>query len=317
MLGWIILPRASAALDFSPYPGQNALGGLKEWGCIHGRCALGPACRLSQGFSQSRARGLADTLQRRHEAVPSKETIPSSLPVSWVRRLPSSRPCQEGLGLLCKPSLVWEAQARDAEAVAEGICSAQPRCCARCGTGAVGSQGPVCVCPAGKRRRFPQVIVSASLPRHSEFCFVCSGNQRFVKTRCWANPPPAPRAQTSWGLAALSLLPLQPPQTARSRLQVLTYTQSRATAHCGWQPGLYGHVVPGGHASGASVVLCHVQSPGGNASPGGESILAPSLLQSHRRALETLLQKGAPFTARFAVAPVHELIHWGNNKIRL
>lgn len=249
--------------------------------------------------------------------MPSREAIPSSLPVSWVRRLPRSRPCQEGLGQLCKPSLVWEAQARDAEM----LCSAQPRCCARCGTGAVGSQGPVCVRPAGKHCCFPQVIVSASLPRRSELRFVCSGNQRFVKTRCWANPPSAPRAQTSWGLAALPLLRIQPPRTASvsvtSRLQVLTYTQHRAAAHCGREPGLHGHVVPGRHASGASVVPCHVQSPGGDASPGGESILALSLLRSRCCALETLLRKGAPFTARFAVAPVHELIHWGNNKIRL
>lgn len=109
------------------------------------------------------------------------------------------------------------------------------------------AQGSICVRPAGKHSCFPKVIVSASVPRRSELCFVCSGNQQFVKTRCWANPPLAPAAQSSWELAAISLLPLQPVKIASisvtSSVQVLTYTQGRAAALCGRRPGLHGHVV--------------------------------------------------------------------------
>lgn len=158
---------------------------------------------------------------------------------------------------------------------------------------------------------------------------MCSGNRQFVKTCCWANPPSAPGAETSWDLAALSLLPLQSAKTVSvsvtSSLQVLTYTQSRAAAFCSRQPGLHRHVVLlcqhgdllGGNAGCANKVLCAVLSPGGDASLGGEIILALSWLQSCCYALETLLGKGALSTARFAVAPVHELMHQGSNKIRL
>lgn len=109
------------------------------------------------------------------------------------------------------------------------------------------AQGPICARPAGKHSRFPKIIVSASVLRRSELCLVYSGNQRFVKTRYRANPPLAPTAQSSWELAALSLLPLQSVKiasiSATSGVQVLTYTQGRAAALCGRRPGLHGHVV--------------------------------------------------------------------------
>lgn len=156
-----------------------------------------------------------------------------------------------------------------------------------------------------------------------------SGNRQFVKTCCWANPPSAPGAETSWDLAALSPLPLQSAEivsvSVTSSLQVLTYTQSRTAAFCSRQPGLHRHVVlprqrsdlRGGHTSCANKVLRAAPSPGGDASPGGEIILALSWLQSHCYALETLLGKEAVSTAQFAVALVHKLMHWRSNKIRL
>jgi len=188
---------------------------------------------------------------------------------------------------------------------------------------------PVSLCLGGKRCQVPKAFAFGSVLRaqSSELCFAYSGNRQFVKTCCWANPPSAPGAETSWDLAALSLLPLQFAEivsvSATSSLRVLTYTQSRAAAFCRQQPGPHRHIVlpcqhgdlPGRCAGCANKVLCAAPSPGGDASLGGEIILALSWLWSRCYALETLLGKGALSTARFAVALVHELVHQGSNTV--
>lgn len=102
-----------------------------------------------------------------------------------------------------------------------------------------------------------------------------SGNGQFVKTRCWANPPSAPGAETSWiwQLSPFSHLSLKQrvPGTSSSQVFDLYAKQSSTFPAGSWDHTGTLSWASTGFAAGPARCEC----PGGDASLGAEPVFAP------------------------------------------